>query len=81
MLWRLTVCTGLGTVSVLEAWISNTACDAFFHELSKLQPDLEAMGFVFRVPCFLFPTFDCSSPSCSSFLKKGDAVFHGRRAW
>lgn len=41
-------------MSVLEAWISNTACDTFF-QLSELQPDLEAMGFVLVFHAFSSP--------------------------
>lgn len=79
MLWRLTVCTGLGTVSVLEVWISNTACDTFFHELSKLQPDLEAMRFVLVFHAFSSPRLTipvhlasvCSKRWCSLPWEKG----------
>lgn len=53
-----------------ECGYQNTAHGTFFHELSKLQPDLEAMGFVLLLHGSLFPRFDYFSSSCFGLLLK-----------
>lgn len=62
--------TSVETLSVLGVWVSNPVRSTFFWELSNLQTDFEAMGFVVLLHGHLFPRFDYFSSSCFSLLLK-----------
>jgi len=67
------VCCGdmPGSSVCLGAWVSNAAHSMILHELlSKLRPDLEAMGCVLLHRGSLFPRFDYFSTFGFSVLLK-----------
>lgn len=70
MPYGCTVETSLGTLSVLGVWISNPVYSTFFWELSNVQTDFEAMGFVLLLHGCLFPRFNYFSSSCFLLLLK-----------